>query len=47
MGIYLNNFLGSFYYMGIGMLGIFIVAAILITSVVILNKVTKPKKKDK
>ena len=47
MVIYLDNFLNSFFYMGVGMLGIFIVAAILIVSVVLLNKVTKPKKKDK
>ncbi len=47
MDIKFDQFLESFKYMGIGMLGVFIAAAVLITSVVVLNKVTKPNKKDK
>lgn len=40
-----QRFLSSFKYMGIGMLGIFIITVIIIGVVTLLNKI-KPKKKD-
>lgn len=39
-------FLNTLQYMGLGMLGIFIVTAILILGIVVLNKATAPRKKD-
>lgn len=38
------NFVTNIKYMGVGMLGIFIVIGVIILSVVVLNKVTAPKK---
>jgi len=40
------NFVKNLGYMGVGMLGIFIVIGIIIIAVVVLNKVTAPKKKE-
>ncbi len=40
------NFVKNLSYMGVGMLGIFIVIGVIIIAVVVLNKVTAPKKKD-
>ena len=37
-------FVENLKYMGVGMLGIFIVIGVIILSVVVLNKVTSPKK---
>lgn len=37
-------FVENLKYMGVGMLGIFIVIGVIILSVVVLNKVTAPKK---
>ena len=42
-----NRFLGSFQYMGKGMLGIFIVIGILVGCVTLLNKLTTREKKNK
>ena len=44
--MYFNGmaFLENLKYMGVGMLGIFIVIGVIILSVVVLNKVTAPKK---
>lgn len=39
-------FVENLKYMGVGMIGIFIVIGIIILSVVVLNKVTAPKKKS-
>ncbi len=39
------NFVANLKYMGIGMLGIMIVMGVLILSIVVLNKLTSPKKK--
>ena len=39
-------FIENLKYMGVGMLGIFMVIGIIILSVVVLNKVTAPKKKS-
>ena len=39
-------FVENLKYMGVGMLGIFIVIGIIILSVVVLNKATAPKKTD-
>jgi hypothetical protein len=41
-----SRFVSSAKYMGIGMLGIFLVMGILIIGTAILNKVTKPKSKE-
>lgn len=41
-----KRFAESFQYMGKGMLGIFIVIAILIVGITLLNKATSPKKKE-
>ena len=38
------KFVANLKYMGVGMLGIFIVIGVIILSVVVLNKVTAPKK---
>ena len=40
------NFVKNLSYMGVGMLGIFIVIGVIIIAVVVLNKVTAPKKTD-
>ena len=40
------NFVKNLYYMGVGMLGIFIVIGIIILATVIMNKLTS-RKKDK
>ena len=40
------RFVDSLPYMGVGMLGIFLVMGILIIGTGVLNKVTNPKKKD-
>ena len=40
------NFISNLYYMGVGMVGIFLVIGIIILSVVALNKVTVAKKKS-
>ncbi len=40
-------FLESLGYMGMGMLGIFIVTAVIILCIKLLNTVTSPKKNDK
>lgn len=40
------NFVKNLYYMGVGMLGIFIVIGIIILATVIMNKLTA-RKKDK
>ena len=39
-------FVENLKYMGLGMLGIFIVIGVIILSVVALNKLTAPKKQD-
>lgn len=39
-------FVENLKYMGVGMLGIFIVIGVIILSVVVLNKVTAPKKNN-
>ena len=39
-------FVENLKYMGVGMLGIFIVIGVIILSVVVLNKLTSPKKKS-
>ena len=39
-------FVENLKYMGVGMLGIFIVIGVIILSVVVLNKVTSPKKNN-
>ncbi len=39
-------FVENLKYMGLGMLGIFIVIAVIMLSVVVLNKVTAPKEND-
>ena len=39
-------FVENLKYMGVGMLGIFIVIGVIILSVVVLNKVTSPRKKN-
>ena len=39
-------FIENLKYMGVGMLGIFIVIGVIILSVVVLNKVTSPRKKN-
>ena len=41
------NFVTSLKYMGVGMLGIFIVIGLIVITTVILNKVTAPKKNNK
>ncbi len=41
MNLNLNNFYATLPYMGLGMLGIFVVIGIIILVVTILNKVTK------
>ena len=48
MNINPSAFIENLRYMGLGMLGIFIVIGVIILSVVVLNKVTapKPEKKD-
>ena len=40
------NFINNLKYMGAGMLGIFAVIGVIIIAVVVLNKVTMPKKSD-
>ncbi len=45
-GINVERFLDTLPYMGMGMLGIFIVTAIIICSVFLLNFFTKPRKKN-
>lgn len=45
-GINVEQLLDSLPIMGMGMLGIFIVTAIIICSVFLLNFFTKPRKKD-
>lgn len=42
----LMNFVTNLRYMGIGMLGIFIVIGVIILITMFLNKVTAPKDKD-
>lgn len=42
-----NAFLDSLGYMGMGMLGIFIVTAVIIVCIKLLNVLTAPKKKNK
>lgn len=44
MNINPMNFVDSLYYMGIGMLGIFVVIGIIIVATIIINKVTGRKK---
>ena len=39
-------FVENLKYMGVGMLGIFIVIGVIVLSVVVLNKVTAPKQKS-
>ena len=39
-------FIENLQYMGVGMLGIFIVIGVIILSVVVLNKVTAPRKRN-
>lgn len=39
-------FLNTLQYMGLGMLGIFIVTAIMIAGIAVLNLATAPRKKD-
>ncbi|MBQ7131839.1 MAG: oxaloacetate decarboxylase [Oscillospiraceae bacterium] len=46
MNIEVSNFVDNLYYMGIGMLGIFIVIGLIIAVTMILNAVTSPKKKN-
>lgn len=41
------NFITNLKYMGFGMLGIFVVIGLIIATTVLLNHVTKPRKKDK
>ena len=40
------NFVNNLIYMAAGMLGIFIVIGVIMVSVVVLNKLTSPKKKS-
>ena len=40
------NFVNNLIYMAAGMLGIFIVIGVIMAAVVVLNKLTSPKKKD-
>ena len=40
------NFVDNLYYMGVGMLGIFIVIGVIILLTMFLNYVTRPKKED-
>ncbi len=40
------NFVENLKYMGLGMLGIFVVIGLIVISTMILNRVTSPKKKD-
>ncbi len=47
MIINVQNFIDNLYYMGVGMLGIFIVIGLIIVVTTILNAVTAPKKIDK
>lgn len=42
----MEAFYQSLQVMGVGMLGIFVVVALIILSVTVLTKVTTPKKKD-
>ena len=44
MEINVMNFVDNLYYMGVGMLGIFIVIGVIILLTVLLNHLTKPKK---
>ncbi len=44
MQINLMNFVDNLYYMGVGMLGIFVVIGIIIVATVIINKATSKKK---
>ncbi len=46
MNIEVSNFVDNLYYMGVGMLGIFIVIGLIIAVTMILNAVTSPKKKN-
>lgn len=46
MEINLMNFVDNLYYMGVGMLGIFIVIGVIILLTMFLNYVTRPKKED-
>ena len=41
-----HAFLQTLPYMGMGMLGIFIVTGLMILSIAVLNKATAPRKKD-
>lgn len=47
MNINPSAFAENLKYMGLGMLGIFIVIGVIILSVVVLNKVTSPKREKK
>lgn len=47
MNIEVQNFVDNLEYMGIGMLGIFIVIGLIIAVTMILNAVTSGKKDDK
>ncbi len=40
------NFVENLKYMGLGMLGIFVVIGLIVISTIVLNRVTSPKKKD-
>ncbi len=46
MNIEISNFVDNLYYMGIGMLGIFIVIGLIIAITTLLNAVTSPKNND-
>ncbi len=43
MNINITNFVDNLYYMGVGMLGIFIVIGVIILITMLLNKFTKDK----
>lgn len=44
MNIEISNFVDNLYYMGVGMLGIFIVIGLIIAVTMLLNAITSPKK---
>ena len=46
MNINFDGFIDTLPYMGKGMLGIFVVTAVIILTIVILNKASSPKKKS-
>ncbi len=43
MEINVMNFVSNLYYMGVGMLGIFVVIGVIVALTMFLNHITKPK----